>query len=231
MILARFADAREAARALAEQVLGALQGGLASRNVAGLALPGGRTPLPLFEALREASLDWSRVGVTLTDERWVPQSDPSSNAAQLRSALLHGAAGAARFEPLYRDTPGAADAAAAVWQDLHTLGWPLDAVVLGMGEDGHFASLFPGNTDLPAALDPAGVPGCVAMQAPAAPRDRLSLNLAALRSTRRLFVLVSGAAKRELLLRAARRDARSPAVPIAALLALRQPLPEIYWSA
>lgn len=230
MILSRFADAREAARALAEQVEDALRTGLAARGTAALALPGGRTPLPLFDVLREAPLEWSRVGVTLTDERWVPESDPASNAAQLRATFLRGAAHAARFEPLYREGAAAGAAAPAVWRDLGGLAWPLDAVVLGMGEDGHFASLFPGNAGLATALDPRAEPGCVAMRAPAEPRERLSLNLAALACSRRLFVLVSGAAKRELLLRAARREAQALALPIAALLALRHPLPEICWS-
>jgi len=98
-----------------------------------------------------------------------------------------------------------------------------------MGEDGHFASLFPGNEALQAALDPAAAPACVAMRAPAEPRERMSLNLAALLQARRVFLLVSGAAKRELLLAAGRREA--PARwPVGALLAQREPLTEVYWA-
>jgi 6-phosphogluconolactonase len=229
VILSRFDDAATAAAALAEQVTGALLQGLAARGTGSLALAGGRTPLPLFHALRDATLDWSRVGITLTDERWVDECDPASNAAMLRSALLGGRAAGARFIPLHDGSPDATGAANAAWQRLQALPRPFDAVVLGMGEDGHFASLFPGNAGLSAALDPKSEPACVAMQAPAAPAERLSLNLAALAQTHRLFLLVSGEPKRELLLRAARGETGRE-LPVSALLALRQPLTEVFWS-
>lgn len=229
MILRRFDAAGGAAQALAEQVTEALQESLAARGAASLVLPGGRTPLPLFEALREAALDWSRVGVTLSDERWVPESDAASNAALLKKSLLRANAAAARFFPLFDGSSSAATAAAPVWEGLRAMPRPFDAAVLGMGEDGHFASLFAGNPGLDAALDPHAPPACVAMQAPTAPAERLSLNLAALKQTRRLFLLVTGQAKRELLQDAARRDAE-PLWPVCALLSLRHPPLEVFWS-
>lgn len=229
MILSRFDDAASAAAALAGQVIAALQQGLAVRGAGSLALAGGRTPLPLFHALRDAPLDWSRVGITLTDERWVDERDAASNTALLRSTLAGGRAAAAQLVRLHDGSTDAAGAAAAAWQRLQALPRPFDAVVLGMGEDGHFASLFPGNAGLPAALDPQSAPACVAMQAPAPPAERLSLNLAALAQTRRLFLLISGARKHELLLRAARREAGEQ-WPVSALLALRRPLTEVFWS-
>jgi 6-phosphogluconolactonase len=100
--------------------------------------------------------------------------------------------------------------------------------VLGMGDDGHFASLFPQSPGLSAALDPVAQPGCVAMQAPVAPASRISLNLAALLQTRRLFLFVTGAHKRDVLLAAARRV--DPLLPVAALLSQRVPMPEVYWA-
>lgn len=230
MILQRHDSAEEAAAALAAQVVAALRLGLGWRQAASLAVPGGRTPVPLFHALRDAELDWARVGVTLTDERWVPESHAASNAALVRRELLCGRAGAATFVPLF--DAGAADAASAVagrWQVLRALPRPFDAVVLGMGEDGHFASLFPGNDTLPAALDAHGVPGCVAMQAPVEPVQRISLNLAALLQARRLFLLVTGEAKRELLLAASRREALGR-WPVAALLTQQHPMPEVFWA-
>jgi 6-phosphogluconolactonase len=229
VILMRFGDPPGAAQALAGQVCVSLREGLAARGAASLVLPGGRTPLPLLEALRKVELDWSKVSVTLGDERWVPEGDPASNAALLRAALLQDHAAGARFLPLYDGSPSAAAAAGPVWQRLRALPRPFDAVVLGMGDDGHFASLFAGNAGLEEALDPHSPPACVAMRAPVAPHERLSLNLAALMQTRRLFLLISGQAKRDLLLRATRRDAQQ-AWPVCALLALRQPIPEVYWS-
>lgn len=233
MILQRFDSAEAAASALAEQVAMALRMGIAWRERGSLAVPGGRTPVPLFHALRDAELDWGRVAITLTDERWVPEDHPASNAALVRRELLAGRAGAARFLPLHQPRGGGASGAAAaaeqVWSTLRTLARPFDAVVLGMGEDGHFASLFPGEPGLAAALDPAAAPACIAMRAPVEPRERISLNLAALLQARRVFLLVSGAAKRELLMAAAHRDGMAQ-WPVATLLAQRHPEPEVYWS-
>ncbi len=153
MILQRFPNTGQAAQALAEQVVLALRNGLALRDAASLAVPGGRTPQPLFHALRDAELDWSRVGITLTDERWVPEDHAASNAALVRRELLAGKAAPARFFPLYNATASAGEAVGAVWGSLASLPRPFDAVVLGMGDDGHFASLFPRDPGLAAALD------------------------------------------------------------------------------
>jgi 6-phosphogluconolactonase len=229
VIIARHADAASAASALSEHVVAMLHKGIAANGAASLALPGGSTPVPLFHSLRDARLDWSRVSITLTDERWVPPHDPASNAAQLREQLLCGRAGGAAFFPLHDGSTTAAEAAARVWQSLQPMPRPFDAVVLGMGEDGHFASLFAGNPALADALDPYAQPACVAMRAPSAPAERLSLNLAALRQARRLFLLVNGAAKHELLMQASRVGAQGQS-PVSALLALRHPVTEVFWA-
>jgi 6-phosphogluconolactonase len=221
--LRRFGDREAAAAALAAELIPILQAGISDRGRASLAVPGGGTPAPLFRALRDAPLDWASVAVTLTDERWVPPDHPASNAAQLRRELLRGRAAAAAFFPLYDGGAGAAVPVDHVWQSLRIIARPFDGVVLGMGEDGHFASLFAGNAGLDAALDPAGEPACVAMHAPAAPEQRISLNLPA------LLQLVSGDAKLALLQRAA-NAAGSADLPIAALLAAHQPAVEIFWA-
>jgi 6-phosphogluconolactonase len=228
VILQRFSTVDEAAGALAAQIVSALCSGLAQRLRASIAVPGGRTPVPLFHVLRAAELDWGRVDVTLTDERWVAEDHAASNAALVRRELLQASASAAQLLPLYRQ--GAVqNAVAATWQSLASMSWPLDAVVLGMGDDGHFASLFPHSAGLSAALDPVAPPGCVAMEAPAEPSSRISLNMAALLQTRRLFLFITGVHKRDLLLAAARR-ADDPPVPVAALLSQRVPMPEVYWA-
>jgi 6-phosphogluconolactonase len=187
LILTRFDDGAAAGRAVAEQVAGALREGLAARGSGSLAVPGGRTPVAMFQALRDAPLEWPRVGVTLTDERWVPESDPASNGALVRRELLQGRAATARFQPLFDGSATAGEAVIRVWGALAQLVRPFDAVVLGMGEDGHFASLFAGNEGLAQALDVETAPACVAMTAAAWPRQRISLNLAALLQTRRLI--------------------------------------------
>jgi 6-phosphogluconolactonase len=228
VILQRFSSVEEAAGDLAVQVASALRSGLGQRSRASLAVPGGRTPVPLFHELRVAELDWDRVDVTLTDERWVAEDQATSNAALVRRELLQARATTAQFRPLYGQ--GTAESAAQpTWQGLASMSWPLDAVVLGMGDDGHFASLFPHSPGLSAALDPVAPPACVAMQAPSEPVSRISLNLAALLQTRRLFLFITGVHKRDLLLAAARRADDAP-LPVAALLAQRVPMPEVYWA-
>ncbi len=228
-MLHKFDTPGVAAAALSEQIQGALDSGLSARGAASLVLAGGRTPVPLFHALRQARLDWRRIGVTLTDERWVPDTHPASNAALVREELLTGPAAAARFLPLFDGSDSAAGAVASVWRSLEPLSRPFDAVALGMGEDGHFASLFPGNQALEEALDVGAPPGCVAMRAPTEPRERISLNLAALLQARRVFLFVTGAAKLRLVTEAAQPGAGRDH-PVSALLASHAPQAEVYWA-
>ena len=226
MKLRQFSSLDEAATALAAQVAGALSAALAARAQATLAVPGGRTPVPLFHALRGVELDWGRVLVTLTDERWVPETHPGSNAAMVRRELLSGRASDAGFVPLFNGAVDAVHGAASASRTLAAL-LPFDVVVLGMGADGHFASLFAGAAGVEAALAADGLPGCVAVQAPVEPRERLSLNLAALATGATLSLLVNGADKLAVLGRA--RDGSDPSLPVAALLRL-QPPPEVFWA-
>lgn len=228
MRLTAFDSAEAAGEALAAQVAWALRAGLATRGAASLAVPGGRTPTPLFRALRAMDLDWARIVVTLTDERCVPPGDAASNAGLVRAELLQERAAVAQFVPLY---DGVADAAQADGGSgaLGLLPLPFDAVVLGMGEDGHFASLFPQDPGLAAALDAQAPAACVPMRAPAAPRQRVSLNLAALADTRRLFLFVTGEAKRQLL-EQAMLPQQVGRWPVGALLALEHPAVEVFWA-
>lgn len=228
MKLASFDTAQAAGEALAAQVAWVLRAGLATRGAASLAVPGGRTPVPLFHALRVMDLDWTRVVVTLTDDRCVPETDAASNAALVRSELLGERAAAAQWVPLHdgRTNEGPVNGARGA---LGRLPLPFDAVVLGMGEDGHFASLFPDDPGLAAALDARATPACVAMRAPVPPSQRVSLNLAALADTRRLFLFVTGMAKRQVLEQAGQREHQGR-WPIGALLALEHPGVEVFWA-
>jgi 6-phosphogluconolactonase len=122
-----------------------------------LAVSGGKSPVPFFHALRSQPLDWSRVMITLVDERFVPADHPDSNAALVREHLLQDAAAAARFLPLVGDArDDVAELAAANAAYQHPT-----VAVLGMGEDGHTASLFPGATALADGLDMAAACPCL----------------------------------------------------------------------
>jgi 6-phosphogluconolactonase len=231
----RYPDAQQLAVALAQQLAATLGAACRERGAATLVVSGGRTPLPLFEQLRAAPLDWARVGITLADERWVDPDDPGSNERLLRNSLLVGAAAAAQFVPLKNAAPSAAAGASLAWDKLQALGRPFDVVVLGMGDDGHTASLFPQSPGLQVALDPAAAPACVPMTAPVPPHERLSLNLAALLQARRLVLHITGEHKWQVYQGALREagqlaQSRLAPLPLTGLLAQSAVPVEVHWS-
>lgn len=225
-----FADPAALAQALAETVADDLRAAIAIRGVASLALSGGNTPKRFMQALSGQALAWEHVAVTLVDERWVPESHARSNARLLRENLLQGAASVARLLPLHRDVPEPEDALAAIEHDLAALPSPFDAVVLGMGDDGHTASFFPGGDRLAEALDPAGLPRVLPMRAPGAGEPRITLALPVLLAARHLYLHIEGAGKRVVLERALSADGAGEELPIRSLLRqATSPVPA-YWA-
>jgi 6-phosphogluconolactonase len=180
---------------LAALIAAQLRAALEARPAASLAVAGGRTPAAFLARLSSEILAWDRVFVTLTDERWVGSDDPASNAAMLRKTLLVGAAAAARFIPLYTGAPTPDEALQSVSAALATMPRPFDIMVLGMGDDGHTASLFPGADNLGAALAPKNGQPCMEIRAPGAPQPRITLTLPTLLDARSLFVLFAGPSK------------------------------------
>ena len=214
------------ASALADTVAAALRNALGSRATATLAVSGGTTPALFLATLAMQPLDWARVIVTLADERWVPIGHPRANATLVRDTLLQGAAAAACFVPLYTEASTPEAGLAKVAAGIDALPLPLDAVVLGMGEDGHVASLFPDGDHLAAALDPHAAARVLPMCAPAADEPRITLTLPVLAGARALFLLITGDCKRAVLERAV-DDTR---LPVHALLArVRTPI-AVYWA-
>ena len=189
------ADAEAVAQTGAEAVASAVRGGMRT-----LALTGGSTPRRIYEILAGMDLEWGRVSVLFGDERCVSPNDPESNYRMARETLLS------------RVDPGAvlriagelgAEEAASLYDAAVGRLQPLDLVLLGVGEDGHCASLFPGHPALAAPGWAVAVHG-----APKPPPDRVSLTLGALRNARRVIFLVTGAGKAEAL-----RQAQAGAVP------------------
>ncbi|MFC5390246.1 6-phosphogluconolactonase [Brevundimonas bullata] len=219
------------ADAAAAQLAEALSEGLAAEGRAVFAGAGGSTPSPIYARLAEADLDWSMVTATLVDERYVPESSPESNAALMKRTLLTGRAAAARFLPLYAPSVTVDRAAAEASKALATEGGRLDAVLLGMGEDGHICSMFPDSPTLKTLLTPSlkpavyGVPAGRDGMAP--PQERLSINLPFLIGARRVVLALTGSAKRAVFEREAAGDPRVQ--PIAALIAAKVPL-EVLWT-
>lgn len=226
-----FADSSGWANACAERLIVALAAALAESGKAVFAGSGGSTPAPIYRLMAGADLDWSRVAVTLIDERYVPETSPDSNAALIRQTLMTGPASAARFVPLYHSEVTVDRAAAVAAHALAREGAHLDAVLLGMGEDGHICSMFPGSPILKTLLSPTlpptvlGVPHGRDGAAPSL--ERLSINLPYLIQARRVVLAITGGAKRAVFEREAAGD---PAVqPIAALIAANVPL-DVLWT-
>ncbi len=225
----RHPDPESLSRDLARQIADALRAAIAARGLAGLVVSGGRSPVPLFEHLRIQPVDWSRVCVALADERWVDASDPASNERLVREVLLQEAAAAARFSGLKNPAPTPELGAAAAWDAVARMPRPFDVVVLGMGDDGHTASLFPGSPGLPAALDPSAAAGCAGMRAPTEPAMRLSLNLAALLDSRRIVILITGESKWRTYA-AACGAGPAEAMPVRAVLRQKNTPVDVIWS-
>ena len=192
--------------AIAVAVSAELRRELELRPRARLLVSGGKTPAPVFDALSRAPLDWSRVDIALVDERWLLPDDPDSNARLVREHLLVHHASAARFESLTR--PGREIDAAVADANLHARHTPT-VVVLGMGDDGHTASLFPRMRGLEDALasphayvavDATGCPGAGPW-----PR-RISLTPAGLEPAPVRLLLLRGEAKRLVFERARAGD-------------------------
>ncbi|HZW60289.1 MAG TPA: 6-phosphogluconolactonase, partial [Woeseiaceae bacterium] len=212
-----------AASHLADALKSALRAGGNATLVAG----GGMTPLDTYRRLARTALDWHAVHVTLSDERWVAPSDASSNERMLRNTLLTGTAAAATFHPLYRPGTSAEAACAALEADFDSLPQPLAGALLGMGEDGHFASLFAGAGNLRDALDVDGTRLCMAVHPPASPGVRMSLTLAALLRSSEINLLLFGDAKRAVYEQA---RATGSSLPVAALLAQTRVPVRVIWA-
>ena len=166
-----------------------------------LSVPGGTSPGPVFDLLCGISLDWSKVTIVPNDERWVPEDSDRSNGRLLRARLLRDKASAAVLLPMYAptDVPEEAveDLSAQIAPHL-----PISVLLLGMGEDMHTASLFPGGDRLAAALAP-DAPILMPMRAEAAGEPRLTLTAPVLAGATHIHLLITGAAKRAALERAA----------------------------
>lgn len=195
--LHRYDNRETLAEALAVGIAAVLAGAISTRGVATIALSGGSTPKLLFERLARTDIDWHDVTVTLVDERWVPESHERSNAGLLRTHLLKDRATAAQFLPLYVACETPEDARDDLHDRFRQVTRPFDVVVLGMGNDGHTASYFPGADSLDAAIDPQGQELVVPIRAPGAGEPRVTLTLPMLIDARFLALHIEGDDKLE----------------------------------
>ena len=193
----KFPTIELACKALAQAMTETIQQAIALRGSALIAVSGGRTPQAVFRYLSEADIDWSKLVVALTDERWVPSHDDASNEKLARNYLLQGVANAAIFIPMFGGESSPDVGFEACEARMSTLALPFDAIYLGMGEDGHFASLFPGE----GAIEASGST-CVSVPARGSRQARMSLTAGTILSARQVFLLYAGEEKREKYLQA-----------------------------
>lgn len=218
-----YPDRESCARGLAAEIAQYIRNSLAEEGRARLLMPGGGSPLTLFPHLAAESLDWGRVDTSPGDERWVPREDERSNFRQLRDGLPL----ASCLDPRLADEP---HAAARLWGEQMRDWIPFTAVLLGVGGDGHFASLFPGMPGLVEALDPRAEPAGLVGVAPDEPKLRLSANLATLLSSDWVGLLAFGEEKKRILYAALADQPASRAQPIHALLHNGQRSIHIHWA-
>lgn len=215
MNLIEYADSELMMMDLAHIVAGEINRKLMHSERASLALPGGTTPGPVMDALSATSLDWERVDVMLTDERWVPEDDPRSNTRLLRERLLVGKAAKANFIPFW-SPDGAPEECVPVAADKVRAAMPLTLVLLGMGEDMHTASLFPGADNLDTALS-ANAPPLLPMRPASQPEARVTLTAQAINDAMNKHLVIIGEAKRAALEKA-RELGDGHVAPIAAVM-------------
>jgi len=221
-------ESREAASvAAAEAIAALLERRLEAHEKASLVVSGGTTPARCFAALADLDLDWQNVHVVLSDERWVPADSDDSNEKLVRETLLTGRAASASLLPVYRDAADPAARSEEIDQAIRSLPFPFACALLGMGEDGHFASLFPDAGNLEAGLDPDNTTLCLPVSTAASPHPRISLTLSALSRSDEVILLVFGAAKRAVLESAASPQSE---LPVARLLLQKRAPVNVYWA-
>jgi 6-phosphogluconolactonase len=209
-----YPDADMLAIGLADTLASALRTALANEDRVLFVVPGGTTPGPVFDALCDTSLDWDRVDVLLSDERWRPEVHVRSNTRLLRERLLTGRAAAARYLPLYAKAAEPEEVLAELESNISPA-LPIDVCLLGMGEDMHTASLFPGADNLETALE-RRAPILVPMRVDGAEEPRVTLSARVLNGAVAKHLVITGDKKRRAVERA--RHMRPEEAPVAAVL-------------
>lgn len=229
-----FEDAGAMAQALAEDLAARLEAGVAQTGAASFIASGGTTPGPVYDRLARLPVPWARVALTVSDERWAPAGDPASNSRLLHERLLRGAASAARFVSLLTDARDPHDPAAEreAGERVRAMRRPFEMAILGMGDDGHTASLFPHAPDLARLLetgDPALCRGVGPVAGAAGAPLRMTLTLRALTDARQVVILIQGDKKLATFRRAQAAGAVA-AMPVRAILRQTRAPVALYWA-
>ena len=223
-----FFDSRDSAsREAAARIPAALRKRLDKQSAASLVVSGGTTPVQCFHELAQHDLDWQRVGVIASDERWLPGDHDDSNEKLIRDEFLVDKAANAELLPFYAAHESVEERAASLDKILRFAPFPFASSLLGMGTDGHFASLFPDADNLKEGLDLEGEKLCIAVSTAASPYARISLTLAALSRSDEIVLLFFGDEKRDVYEEAKKDNDR---YPVSRLLRQKRAPVHIYWA-
>lgn len=226
--LKTFSSTTELDEQLSKDVADRLRAAIDTKGTAILCVSGGSTPLNFFTLLSQQALDWDKVTVTLADERWVPPEHPDSNQKLVQDHLIKNKAAAAKLLPIYNDAPRAISGEQVCHEVFSRLG-QFDVVVLGMGTDGHTASLFPQATRLEEGLNMDSTRQAIGIDPITAPHERMSLTMPRLLRSDQIIVHITGDVKKELLEQAMRLDDVRE-LPIAAILQQDLVPTAVYWA-
>lgn len=204
-------DSREqASTAAARFIAVSLARSLQVSAEASLIVSGGTSPVDCFRQLATTPIDWGKVQVLLSDERWIPPDDADSNEKLVRDNLLQDAASAAQLLPVYAQDTTPQARCAVLDRALQAVPQPFSCTLLGMGSDGHFASLFPDADTLEAGLDRDNPAGYIAVQTAASPYVRISMTMRALCNSDAIVLLIFGDEKRAVYQAAEEQDSQLP---------------------
>ena len=229
MHLHQFPDRESLVVDLTTQIADLLTTGIAKYGKASLAVSGGSTPVHLFEYLSTLDISWHDVVITLVDERWVEPSDEDSNERLIKTHLLRNKAAAATFIGMKNAAVTAGEGEAECEQRLQNVPRPFDVLILGMGGDGHTASLFPGAKKLTAATDMQSGRTCMGLAPLTAPHERMSLTLPAILDSRHIFLHITGQEKKDVLEKAL-SDGPIAEIPIRFVLRQQTTPLSVYWA-
>jgi len=219
----------ELAKHLAERISAKLASAIKKRKIASLVVSGGTTPIPFFHALSMSPIDWTSIILTLVDERWVDVTDPASNELLVRDNLLQNYAAKARLIGLKTTSPDPFLGEIECESKINGISRPFDTVVLGMGNDGHTASLFPNDARLADGLDPNSKRSCIGVSPENSPYERISMTLPAILDCRHLFLHITGRKKKEVFNKAL-EDGPVQDMPIRAFLRQNKVELSIFWA-
>jgi 6-phosphogluconolactonase len=217
----------DAAIAAGKRIINALHRRLETHDSAALVVSGGTTPAPVYEYMAHKELDWHRIHVLLSDERWVPSDHSDSNEKMLRDALEKSRASYAQITSYFDVDSSLEERCGELEKELGEMPLPFTSVLLGMGNDGHFASLFPDDGDLETAIDLQSPRGFVPVDTESSPYRRISMTLAALLRCDEILLLISGAEKRAVLEQATDPESE---LPIAYLLRQMRVPVDVFWA-